>query len=298
MSRRARLLILGPPLIWLVLFFLVPFLIIFRISLSEPVTAVPPYAPLFDLAGGLGGLAAAFAELDFETYRALLDDDLYLVAFLTSVRIAAGATAILAVVGYPLALAMTRAPTRWKPYLVLMVVLPFWTSFLIRVYAWIGILKEDGFLNAALIKLGLIRTPLPLLNNDFAVHVGIVYVYLPFMVLPLYAVLDRLDDDLLEAAADLGAPPWRAFLAVTLPLSLPGVAAGSLLVFIPAMGEVVIPELLGGTETLMFGKLIWNEFFANRDWPRASAVAIVLLAVLVIPIVAAHRMNARSLEVR
>jgi putrescine transport system permease protein len=293
-----RLLVGLPPFLWLAVFFLAPFALVFKISLSDTVTAAPPYQPVIDLSAGWEGLKEALAAFDFETYRMLTEDSLYLAAFLSSLRIAAISTLLLVLVGYPVALAMSRAPERWKPVLLTLIILPFWTSFLIRVYAWIGILKPDGFLNAALTKLGLIDEPLQILNTDIAVFIGIVYAYLPFMVLPLYAVLDRLDDTLLEAAADLGCPPWKTFLTVTLPLSLPGVAAGAMLVFIPAMGEFVIPDLLGGTDTLMLGKVIWNEFFSNRDWPVASAVAILLLIALVGPILLAHRLNAKQVEAR
>jgi putrescine transport system permease protein len=294
--RLPRLLVGLPPFLWLVVFFLAPFALVFKISLSDTITAAPPYKPTIDLSAGWEALKEALAAFDFETYRMLTEDSLYLAAFLSSLRIAAISTLLLVLVGYPVALAMSRASERWKPVLLTLIILPFWTSFLIRVYAWIGILKPDGFLNAALTKLGLIAEPLQILNTDIAVFIGIVYAYLPFMVLPLYAVLDRLDDTLLEAAADLGCPPWKAFLTVTLPLSLPGVAAGAMLVFIPAMGEFVIPDLLGGTDTLMLGKVIWNEFFSNRDWPVASAIAVALLGVLLVPIVFYERLQQRSLE--
>ena len=279
------------PYLWLVVFFLAPFLIVLKISLSQTAIAIPPYEPVFD---GLGDLAARIGELSFANYLWLAEDALYVRAYLSSLAIAALSTAITLLVGYPLAYAMARAPQNLRPVLVMMRVLPFWTSFLIRVYAWIGILKPEGLLNQALLWLGIIDTPLAILNTNPAVVIGIVYSYLPFMVLPLYAALERLDESLLEAAADLGASPLSAFWRVTFPLSLPGVAAGSLLVFIPAVGEFVIPDLLGGSDTLMVGRTLWNEFFANRDWPVASAVAIVMLLLLVVPIVLFERLQMRG----
>ncbi|HEX9703503.1 MAG TPA: ABC transporter permease subunit [Rhodospirillales bacterium] len=268
------------PYAWLALFLVLPLVVVFRISLSEPVLATPPYTPLLgaDPAGGVRWLGS------LKNYAFLIGDPLYIKAYLNSLRIAATATLVCLLIGYPMAYAIVRAPESWRVALVMLIVLPFWTSFLIRVYAWIGLLKANGLINNALIALGLIETPLPLLYNEFAVHLGIVYSYLPFMVLPLFATLARMDWRLVEAASDLGCRPFRAFLAVTLPLSLPGVAAGTLLVFIPAVGEFVIPDLLGGSGTLMIGKVLWTEFFANRDWPLASAAALAMLALLVLPI--------------
>jgi putrescine transport system permease protein len=286
------------PFLWLAVFFLLPFLIVLKISLSDPATAQPPYRPVLDLAAGLEGVRAFLAELDLENFRMLLSDDLYRDAALSSLRIALVSTAILLVVGYPIAYGMAAAPARWRPLLVALVILPFWTSLLIRVYAWIGILRTEGFLNEALLALGLIAEPLTILNTDTAVYIGLVYAYLPFMVLPLYATLERLDHTLIEAAQDLGSPPWKAFWQVTLPLSLPGVVAGALLCFIPIVGEFVVPDLLGGSETLMIGRTLWSEFFSNRDWPLASAVAVVLLVILVIPIVIYRDVEARRVEAR
>jgi len=285
----ARLLVPAVPVAWLVVFFLLPLVIVLRISLSESVLATPPYTPLI-VAAPDGGLAWQGSA---GNYWFLAADPLYLKAYLSSLRIAAVATLICLVIGYPMAYAIARAPEAWRLALVLLVVLPFWTSFLIRVYAWIGILKPNGLINNLLIAIGVIEAPLKLLDNEFAVHLGIVYAYLPFMVLPLYATLVRLDWALLEAAADLGCQPFKAFLAVTLPLSLPGVVAGSLLVFIPAVGEFVVPDLLGGAGTLMIGKVLWSEFFTNRDWPLASAVALVMLALLVLPIALLQRRRGR-----
>ena len=297
-ERIGRALVPGLPFLWLALFFLLPFLIVLKISLSDPAIAQPPYRPVLAVSAGLEGLRAFLAGLDLETFRTLLADDLYLGAALSSLRIALVSTAILLLVGYPIAYAMASAPARWRPLLVALVILPFWTSFLIRVYAWIGILRSEGLLNQALLALGAIAEPLALLNTDTAVYIGMVYAYLPFMVLPLYATLERFDGTLIEAAEDLGSPPWKAFWTITLPLSWPGIAAGSLLCFIPIVGEFVVPDLLGGSETLMIGRTLWSEFFSNRDWPLASAVAVVLLVILVIPIVIYRDVEARRIEAR
>jgi putrescine transport system permease protein len=297
-ERIGRALVPGLPFLWLALFFLLPFLIVLKISLSDPATAQPPYRPVLDLSAGLEGLRAFLSGLDLETFWTLLADDLYLGAALSSLRIALVSTAILLLVGYPIAYAIASAPARWRPLLVALVILPFWTSFLIRVYAWIGILRSEGLLNQALLALGLVSEPLSILNTDAAVYIGMVYAYLPFMVLPLYATLERFDRTLIEAAEDLGSPPWKAFWTITLPLSWPGVAAGSLLCFIPIVGEFVVPDLLGGSETLMIGRTLWSEFFSNRDWPLASAVAVVLLVILIVPIVIYRDVEARRAEAR
>lgn len=280
-ARRASRLVVALPYLWLLAFFLAPFAIVLRMALSDADTALPPYAPHFD---GFARLGDFLAALDLDNFRLILDDALYRDSYFYSLRIAALTALGTLLVGYPLAYAMAAAPARWQTALLVLVVLPFWTSFLIRVYAWIGILRPDGLLDDVLIGLGLTSQPLRLLNTQAAVLIGMVYSYLPFMVLPLFATLQKLDRSLLEAAADLGATPLRAFLTVTLPLSLPGVLAGSALVFIPAIGEFVIPDLLGGPDTAMIGKVLWTEFFSNRDWPLASAVAIVLLLVLVLPL--------------
>ncbi|MBK9082049.1 MAG: ABC transporter permease subunit [Rhizobiales bacterium] len=284
------------PTVWLVVFFLVPFLLVAKISVSTAALAQPPYTPLFDLSEGVAGALARLGELTLAAYRAILEDDLYLLSYLGSLRLAAIATALTLLIAYPFALAIARAPRNRRPALVMLAVAPFWTSFLIRVYAWILLLKEEGLINHALMALGLIGEPLHVFATDAAVVVGVVYSYLPFMVLPLYAALEQQDASLREAAADLGATPWRTFRRVTLPLSLPGVMAGSLLVFIPAMGEFVIPDLLGGSETLMIGRTLWNDFFSNRDWPAASAVAIVLLALLLPALIAYERLQLRGRE--
>ena len=272
------------PYAWLIAFFLLPFLIVLKISFSQTTIAQPPYTPVFDIAAGWEGLKAFFAALSAENYATLFSDSLYVWSYLKSLQVAAISTAILLLIAYPVAYALARAPRRWQGALVLMVVLPFWTSFLIRVYAWVNILQHDGLLNQALIALRIIDAPISWLATDTAVYLGIVYSYFPFMVLPLFAALEKMDNTLLEAAADLGAPPWRAFLQVTVPLSLPGIAAGCLLCFIPIVGEFVVPDLLGSSSTSMIGQTLWMEFFGNRDWPVASALAVVLLCILVPPI--------------
>ncbi len=275
-----RGLVVMVPYVWLLLFFLIPFAIVLKISFAEADIAIPPYTALLDWAEG--GMLTI--KLNFASFMFLLTDSLYAVAYLNSLKIAFVSTVLCLLLGYPMAYGIAKAPNSWRGPLLMLIILPFWTSFLIRVYAWIGILKPEGLLNNFLIWLGIIDTPLQILYTDVSIYIGIVYSYLPFMILPLYATLEKLDDTLLEAAADLGARPVKAFLAVTLPLSMPGIVAGSLLVFIPAVGEFVIPSLLGGPNTLMIGAVLWNEFFSNRDWPVASAVAIALLLFLVVPI--------------
>jgi putrescine transport system permease protein len=283
-GRLGRLLLIGAPFIWLGLFFLLPLLIVLKISLAHSAIGIPPYTPLIT---GRGGGLRWHATLS--NFALLASDDLYLRAYLGSLGYAAMATGLCLAIGYPIAHAIARVPTGWRQPLLFLVVLPFWTSFLIRVYAWMAILAPNGLLNRALLTAGLISAPLQLLNNAFSVELGLVYSYLPFMILPIYGSLTALDESLVEAAADLGAPPWRAFLGVTLPLSLPGIAAGCLLVLVPAVGEFVIPDLLGGPNTLMIGKVLWDEFFENHDWPVAAAVAVVLVAALAVPILFAQR---------
>jgi putrescine transport system permease protein len=297
-SSANRFWVVAIPYLWLLVFFLVPFLIVVRISFSEVAIAIPPYRPIFSLADGWEGITAKFAQLSWENYRFLLTDDLYIRAYLSSLQIAAISTLITLLVGYPLAYGMARAPAHWRATLLMLVILPFWTSFLIRVYAWIGILKPEGLLTVALQFVGLLdpNEQVQIMNSTTAVYIGIVYSYLPFMVLPLYAALEKLDGSLLEAAEDLGCPPTRAFWKITFPLSLPGVIAGCFLVFIPAVGEFVIPDLLGGSDTLMIGKTLWVEFFSNRDWPVSSAVAVILLLVLIVPIVLFQAQQQRQQE--
>jgi putrescine transport system permease protein len=293
---RGRVLIVLVPYLWLAFFFLVPFLIVLKISLSDDVLAQPPYAPVLDLAAGWPGLRDFFAALDLENYAFVLRDPLYVQSYFQSVLIASLSTFILVLIGYPIAHAMVRAPLAWRLLLIVLVILPFWTSFLIRIYAWMGVLAREGVLNQVLVGLGILAEPFDFLASNSAVVVGIVYSYLPFMVLPLYAALDRQDESLLEAAADLGAPPWKSFWLVTFPLSLPGLVAGALLCFIPAVGEFVIPDLLGGSDTLMIGRTLWTEFFANRSWSTAAVIAVLLLVVLMVPMVFYQSIQMRSLE--
>jgi putrescine transport system permease protein len=289
-------LIVAAPYLWLVAFFLVPCLIILKISLSQTVIAQPPYEPLFDPSAGWAGVTDFVGRLSAANYALLATDEIYLLSYLRSLTIAAVSTAILLAIGLPLAYGIARAPARWQPVLVMLIVLPFWTSFLIRVYAWIAILQHDGLLNQALLALRIVDAPPTWLATDTAVLIGMVYSYLPFMVLPLYATLQKMDETLLEAAADLGCPRWKAFWTVTLPLALPGIGAGALLCFIPIVGEFVIPDLLGGSQSLMIGQTLWTEFFSNKDWPVASAVAMVLLCLLVLPIAAYEHTQARDIE--
>ena len=286
-----RRLVVGIPLLWLLLLFLVPFLIVFRISFSEVRLAIPPYTPLITWHQGTPTLAVHTSAYSF-----LFTDPLYISSYLYSLKVAAVSTLCCLLIGYPMAYAIARARPATRTVLLMLIVLPFWTSFLLRVYAWIGLLKNNGVINNVLLHLGVIHQPLTLLQTDFAVYIGIVYSYLPFMILPLYTNLEKHDPTLLEAAADLGARPLRAFLAVTLPQSLPGILAGSLLVFIPAVGEYVIPTLLGRTDQLMIGRVLSDEFFENRDWPVASAVAIFALLLLVVPIILFQRLERRELE--
>jgi putrescine transport system permease protein len=274
-----RTLLIAIPMIWLLIFFLAPFFVVFKISLAEIARARPPYTPLFNWDEGRLTIQATI-----DNYAYIWEDSLYVVAYLSSIKIAAISTLLALIVGYPMAYAIARARDPWRNILLMLVILPFWTSFLLRVYAWIGLLKGNGIVNTTLLKLGLINEPLIILQTDIAVYIGIVYTYLPFMILPLYANLSKLDDALLEASTDLGASAVTTFWSITLPLSLPGIIAGALLVFIPAIGEFVIPALLGGPDTLMIGKVLWTEFFNNRDWPVASAVAIAMLLLVVLPI--------------
>jgi putrescine transport system permease protein len=294
-ARPARLAALVPYL-WMVLFFLVPFGFVLKISLSQTAIAQPPYTPLFDPTAGLSALQAAFARLSLDNFRLLVSDDLYVTSYLRSLGVAAVSTAILLLIGYPIAYGMARLPRRWQSLAMLLVSVPFWTSFLIRIYAWINILQHDGLLNQVLLALHLVSAPVVWLSTDGAMVLGMVYSYLPFMILPLYATLSKLDPALLEAAADLGAAPRAAFWRVTFPLSLRGVAAGGLLCFIPIVGEFVIPDLLAGSDSLMIGQTLWLEFFTNKDWPVASAAAVLLLVLLVLPLVAYDQLQRRQLE--
>jgi putrescine transport system permease protein len=286
-----RRLVAAIPTLWLLVMFLIPFVIVFRISLSEVRLAIPPYTPLISWHHGTPSL-----QLHWSAYSFLFTDPLYVSSYLYSLKVAAVSTVCCLLIGYPMAYAIARTEATTRSVLLMLIVLPFWTSFLLRVYSWIGLLNYNGVINNVLLYLGVIHRPLMLMQTDFAVYIGIVYSYLPFMILPLYANLEKHDLTLLEAAADLGARPFRAFLAITLPQSLPGILAGSLLVFIPAVGEYVIPTLLGRTDQLMIGRVLSDEFFENRDWPVASAVAIVILLLLVIPIMLFQRLERRELE--
>lgn len=272
--------VIAIPLLWLLMFFLLPFVIVLKISFAEYAMAIPPYSDLIEW----GEDALVTIKLNLGNYLFLLEDELYVSAYLNSARIAFFSTVLCLMIGYPMAYAIARARESNRHILLMVVILPFWTSFLLRVYAWMGILKNNGVINNMLMGIGIIDEPIVMMQTDFAVYLGIVYSYLPFMILPLYANLEKLDTTLLEAAADLGCKPFKAFLLITLPLSLPGIVAGSMLVFIPAVGEFVIPSLLGGPDTLMIGRVLWDEFFNNRDWPVASAVAIAMLVFLVVPI--------------
>lgn len=286
-----RRLVIGVPFLWLMLFFLLPFAIVLKISFAEADVAIPPYTEIF-----------AYAEqqlqlvINLGNYIFLSEDDLYWAAYAGSLRIAFFSTLICLMVGYPMAYAIARARKDLQTVLLLLIMMPTWTAILIRVYAWMGILSSNGILNGLLMGMGLIDEPLRILNTDLAVYIGVVYSYLPFMILPLYANLVKHDTSLLEAASDLGASNLKAFWKITVPLSKNGIIAGCMLVFIPVVGEFVIPELLGGPETLMIGKVLWQEFFNNRDWPVASALAVVMLAILLVPIILFNRNQAKELE--
>jgi putrescine transport system permease protein len=294
-ARPARLAAIAPYL-WMALFFLVPFIFVVKISLSHTAIAQPPYTPVFDLTAGVGAIKAAFAALSTDNFRLLVSDDLYVLSYLRSLVVAVVSTSILLLIGYPVAYGMARLPARWQSVAMMLVIVPFWTSFLIRIYAWINILQHDGLLNQILLALHLVSVPVVWLSTDSAMYLGIVYSYLPFMILPLYATLSKIDPALLEAASDLGSSPRRAFWLVTFPLSLPGVGAGVLLCFIPIVGEFVIPDLLAGSDSLMIGQTLWLEFFTNRDWPVASAAAVILLLVLLAPLLLYDRLQRRQLE--
>ncbi len=294
-TRPARLAAIAPYL-WMALFFLVPFLFVLKISLSQTAIAQPPYTPVFDVTEGWEAIKAAFAALSFDNFKLLVSDDLYVLSYLRSLIVAAISTAILLAIGYPIAYGMARLPQRWQAVAMMLVIVPFWTSFLIRIYAWINILQHDGLLNQILLALHLVSAPVVWLSTDSAMYLGIVYSYLPFMILPLYATLSKMDPALLEAASDLGASPRQAFWRVTFPLSLPGVGAGALLCFIPIVGEFVIPDLLAGSDALMIGQTLWLEFFTNKDWPVASAVAVILLILLIVPLLLYDRLQRRQLE--
>jgi putrescine transport system permease protein len=286
--------VIAVPYVWLLLFFLVPFIIVLKISFSEVRLAMPPYAPFFEWVGE----QALEIKLNLANYAFLFTDDLYVSSYLYSIKVAAVSSLWCLAIGYPMAYAIARSAPTWRNIFLLLIILPFWTSFLLRVYAWIGLLKNNGVINNVLMALGVIDEPIVMMQTDFAVYVGIVYSYLPFMILPLYSNLEKHDPTLLEAAADLGAKPVTSFLRITLPQSMDGITAGLLLVFIPAVGEFVIPSLLGRTDQLMIGRVLSDEFFANRDWPVASSVAILMLLLLVGPIMLFQRYQSRELEAR
>lgn len=296
-TRPARFAAIAPYL-WMVLFFLVPFAFVLKISLSQTAIAQPPYTPVFEPAAGAAALRDAFGALSIDNFRLLATDDLYVLSYLRSVVVALISTSILLLIGYPIAYAMARLPKRWQPVAMMLVIVPFWTSFLIRIYAWINILQHDGLLNQILLALHIVSTPVVWLSTDSAMYLGIVYSYLPFMILPLYATLSKMDPALEEAAADLGASRRHVFWLVTFPLSLPGIGAGVLLCFIPIVGEFVIPDLLAGSNSLMIGQTLWLEFFTNRDWPVASASAIALLVLLIAPLLLYDRLQRRQLEAK
>ena len=289
---RGRWVVILPPFLWLLIFFLIPLLVIIKISFSESIVSQPPYMPLLTI----NDQGDVQLTLHLSNFIYLGQDSLYLSAFLSSLKIALISTIVALFVGYPIAYFIARSSDRWRNILLMLVILPFWSSFLLRVYAWIGFLKNNGVINNLLQAVGLPQVTM--LYTDFAVYLGIVYTYLPFMILPLYTNLVKLDEALLEASADLGARPFRTFLSVTLPLSIPGMVAGSLLVFIPAIGEYVIPTLLGGPSTLMIGRVLWDEFFANRDWPLAASVAIAMLIVVVVPLMFLQRAQSAVVERR
>jgi len=289
---RGRSLVIAVPFLWLLVFFLVPFLVVAKISFSEAIIARPPYSSLLEWTEE----GVMLLKLNFSNYAYLIDDNLYILAYWSSIKIAFFATIVTLLVAYPMAYYIARSPSRRRNILLMLIILPFWTSFLLRVYAWIGILKTNGVINNFLMSVGITSEPIAMLQTNFAVYVGIVYTYLPFMVLPLFTNLMKLDNDLLEASSDLGAKPMATFFKITLPLSIPGMIAGSMLVFIPVIGEFVIPALLGGPDTLMIGKVLWNEFFSNRDWPVASAVASVMLILLIVPIMLMRNAQAASLK--
>jgi putrescine transport system permease protein len=292
LERPGRWLIILPPLLFLTVFFLIPFAFAFKISLAETAPRVPPFTDIFTrTADGHLQMSVSLAN-----FKYLLTDEVYGIAYLYSLKTAFFSTLICLALGYPMAYAISRASKTTQSILLLIIILPFWTSFLLRVYALEGIIRDGGILNTVLLRLGLISHPLKIMRTSIAVYLGIIYSYLPFMVLPLFATLEKLDNTLLEAAADLGSPPWRAFLDVTVPQSIPGVIAGSMLVFIPAVGEFVIPSLLGGPDNLMIGRVLWDEFFGNHDWPVASAVAIAFLFLLAGPIAIYQYYNTRQQE--
>jgi putrescine transport system permease protein len=290
---KGRHLVIGVPFLWLFMFFLLPFIIVMKISFAEADIAIPPYTEVFSWADNTFTLI-----INFGNYIFLSEDSLYLAAYLSSLQIAAISTLLCLLIGFPMAYSIARADKAKQMVLLLLIMMPTWTAILIRVYAWMGILSNNGLLNSFLMWLGVISDPLQILNTNLAVYIGIVYSYLPFMILPLFANLVKHDQSLLEAAADLGSSTYNSFWKITVPLAKNGIITGCMLVFIPVVGEFVIPELLGGPETLMIGKVLWQEFFNNRDWPVASALAVVMLAILIVPIILFNRNQAKEMEGR
>ncbi|PYC27773.1 putrescine ABC transporter permease PotH [Pseudomonas mosselii] len=288
-----RHLVIGVPFIWLFLFFMLPFFIVLKISFAEADVAIPPYTEIYTYLEGKVQLV-----LNLANYGLLTEDELYIAAYLGSLKVAFFSTLLCLLIGYPMAYAISKARKESQTVLLLLIMMPTWTAILIRVYAWMGILSNNGLLNSFLLWLGVIDQPLQILNTNLAVYIGVVYSYLPFMILPLYANLVKHDESLLEAASDLGSSTFNSFWKITVPLSKNGIIAGCMLVFIPVVGEFVIPELLGGPETLMIGKVLWQEFFNNRDWPVASALAVVMLAILIVPILLFNRSQAKEMEGR
>ncbi|MFQ3229487.1 ABC transporter permease subunit [Reinekea sp.] len=289
---KGRHFLIGTPYLWLLVFFFLPFVFVAKISVAEAELAIPPYTPMFDWLEGVLNI-----RFSFSNFAWLIEDPIYVLAYWNSIKMAFWSTIFCLLLGYPMAYAIANAPLNKRPIWLLLVLLPSWTSFLIRVYAWMGLLKNNGLINGLLIWLGIIDEPIQMINTNFAVYVGIVYSYLPFMVLPLYANLVKHDNALLEAASDLGASKITQFFRITLPLSFNGIVAGSMLVFIPAVGEYVIPELLGGSNTIMIGKVLWQEFFNNRDWPVASALALIMVVILIVPIMLFHRYQNKEVDV-
>ncbi|WP_323123599.1 ABC transporter permease subunit [Burkholderia alba] len=288
-----RTTVIGVPFLWLTVFFALPFVLVLKISFADLQMSIPPYTQLATVQDGVVHFA-----LQLGHYAFLLQDSLYIATYISSLKMAAVSTVFCLLIGYPVAYCIARTEPGTRNLLMMGVMLPFWTSFLIRVYAWIGILKDDGLLNHALMSIGLIHEPIRLYHTDLGVYIGMVYSYLPFMVMPLYAHLVKMDLTLIEAAYDLGAKPWKTFLTITLPLSKNGIIAGSLLVFIPAVGEYVIPELLGGADTLMIGRVMWDEFFNNMDWPMASAVTVAMVMLLLVPMAVFQYYQVKEMEAK
>ncbi|WP_221796550.1 ABC transporter permease [Oceanobacter mangrovi] len=296
MSAQRRWMLIGVPYSWLLLFFLIPFVIVMGISLSDPAIAIPPYAPVLDVQQGLAGIWQYFSQLDFENFQMVLEDEVYFTSYLNSLKMSFVTTLLCLLLGYPIAYAIASAPGSWKPNLIMAINLTFWCSFLIRIYAWIVLLSNQGVINQILLALGVIDTPIRILNTDFATYLGLVYAYLPLMIFPIYATLEKLDNSVYEASRDLGCSHIGSFVRVTLPLSRPGILAGCFLVFVPVTGEYIVPSLLGNSSTPVIGRVLWNEFFSNGDWPLAASISVLLMLVLVVPIVLYQFFQNRNAE--